>query len=139
MKLIKSWESDSIESSQKISIEIAAHFKKGDVVLLQGTLGSGKTFLVQHICRYWNVNESVTSPTFTIIQNYMGDEIVNHMDLYRIEEITELDQLGWEEMVYSNAVTFIEWPQKIEPLLQSYYKICITVKNEVRSIEFFKK
>ncbi len=139
MKLIKTYTSDSIDQSEKIAAELAAILIEGDVVLLEGTLGSGKTFLVQHMCKSWNIKEDVTSPTFTIIQNYSGDRFVNHFDLYRIEETNELDQLGWEDMIYSKAVSFIEWPQKIEPLLNQYYKILITSNNDERKIELYKK
>lgn len=139
MKLLKYFESNSTTQTQKIAHEIAAFLNNGDVILLQGTLGSGKTYLVQHICDAWKIDENVTSPTFTIIQNYKGDKSVNHFDLYRIEQINELDQLGWEDMVYSDAVTFIEWPQIMEPLLNTYYKISITLNGLKRKIELSKK
>ena len=61
------------------------------------------------------------------------------MDLYRIEKFEELDQLGWEDMVYSDAVTFIEWPEKLEPALKHYWKICIELDGQVRKIELNKK
>jgi tRNA threonylcarbamoyladenosine biosynthesis protein TsaE len=138
MKFPKTWISKSISESQKIAQELSALFKPGDVILLEGTLGSGKTFMVQQICKNWRVQEDVTSPTFTIIQNYTGDVAVNHMDLYRIEQIEELDQLGWEEMVYSDAITFIEWPQKVVPLLKSFYKIKINLVDGQREITLTK-
>ncbi|KAA3614892.1 MAG: tRNA (adenosine(37)-N6)-threonylcarbamoyltransferase complex ATPase subunit type 1 TsaE [Calditrichaeota bacterium] len=139
MKLLKSWTVNSISDSQKIAVELSNIFKAADVVLLEGTLGSGKTFLVQEICKNWHIDEDVTSPTFTLIQNYFGDIAVNHLDLYRIENIEELDQLGWEDMVYSEAVTFIEWPQKVEPALQSFYKVKIDLRNDQREISLNKK
>jgi tRNA threonylcarbamoyl adenosine modification protein YjeE len=139
MKKVKSWLSSSLLHSRKTAADLSKIFTLGDIVLLEGDLGSGKTFLVQHICRNWNITEEVTSPTFTIIQNYNGDKLVNHMDLYRIEHIPELDQLGWEDMIYSDAVSFIEWPQKIECLIDSFYKIKITLKNNKRQIELLKK
>jgi tRNA threonylcarbamoyladenosine biosynthesis protein TsaE len=134
MKLLKSWISKSLSESQNIATELSTILKAGDIVLLEGTLGSGKTFLVQEICKNWYVDEDVTSPTFTLIQNYSGDVTVNHLDLYRIENIEELDNLGWEDMVYSDAVTFIEWPQKVEPVIQSYYKIVIDLQQNQREI-----
>ncbi len=139
MKLLKSWISNSISNSHKVAAELSKILKPGDIVLLEGILGSGKTFLVQEICKNWRVEEDVTSPTFTLIQNYNGDISVNHMDLYRIENIEELDNLGWEDMVYSNAVTFIEWPQKLEPVLQSFYKIEIELKETQREITLSRK
>ena len=139
MKTVKSWISNSISDSQILATELSKILKQGDIVLLEGTLGSGKTFLVQEICKNWHVEEDVTSPTFTLIQNYHGDVAVNHLDLYRIENIEELDNLGWEEMVYSNAVTFIEWPQMVEPLLQSFYKVKIVVQESQREITLSRK
>ena len=139
MKKIKSWTSASLKESQNIAKELSSLFTKGDIVFLEGTLGSGKTYLVQHICSNWNVQEDVTSPTFTIIQNYIGDFSVNHIDLYRIEAQNELDQLGWEDMLYSDAVSFVEWPQKIEGLTDNYYKLSISMNGKTRQIELFKK
>ena len=139
MNKLKSWQSVSIQDSVEIAQELSTIFKQGNIVFLDGTLGSGKTFLVQNICANWNVQDDVTSPTFTIIQNYTGDYIINHIDLYRIEEQNELDQLGWEEMLYSDAITFVEWPQKIENFVDNFYKISILMINEVRHIELFKK
>lgn len=139
MNKIKSWKSASIKKSQSIAEELSKLFGKGDIVLLEGNLGSGKTFFVQQICSHWNIQDDVTSPTFTIIQNYSGDFNVNHIDLYRIENNSELDQLGWEDMLYSNAITFVEWPQKIEEFIRNFYKLNISVNNDTRIIKLFKK
>lgn len=139
MNKIKSWKSSSIKESQIIAEELSKLFKTGDVILMEGDLGSGKTLFVQNICSKWNIQDDVTSPTFTIIQNYSGDYNVNHIDLYRIEDNNELDQLGWEDMLYSGAVTFVEWPQKIEKFLRSFYKLSILVNNDTRIIELYKK
>ena len=139
MKKIRTWYSSSIRDSLEIAKELSQLFKKGSIVFLEGDLGTGKTFLVQNICKNWNVQDDVTSPTFTIIQNYSGDYSVNHIDLYRIAKQNELDQLGWEDMLYSDAVTFVEWPQIIEKYVNSFYKISIIIKNNVRQIELFEK
>ena len=139
MKTIKAWHSTSVQDSRQIAKELSKIFKKGSIVFLEGDLGSGKTFLVQNICKYWNVKDDVTSPTFTIIQNYSGDYSINHIDLYRIEKQNELDQLGWEDMLYSDAVTFVEWPKMIEEYVDNYYKISIIFKKKVRQIELFEK
>ena len=139
MNKIKSWRSKSIRDSMKIAKELSQIFKNGHIVFLEGTLGSGKTFLVQNICANWNVQDEVTSPTFTIIQNYSADYAVNHIDLYRIEERKELDQLGWEDMLYSDAVTFVEWPEKIENYVDHYYKILINMNDNSRQIELYEK
>jgi tRNA threonylcarbamoyladenosine biosynthesis protein TsaE len=139
MKKIRTWYSSSIQDSRETAKELSQLFKKGNIIFLEGDLGSGKTFLVQNICKYWNVKDDITSPTFTIIQNYSGNYMVNHIDLYRIEKQNELDQLGWEDMLYSDAVTFVEWPQIIEEYVNSFYKISIIINNNVRQIELFEK
>jgi tRNA A37 threonylcarbamoyladenosine biosynthesis protein TsaE len=61
------------------------------------------------------------------------------MDFYRIEQQNELSQLGWEEMIYTDAVTFIEWPERIEQYLDHFYKISIVMKDKIRHIELLKK
>lgn len=138
MKLIKTWISTNVSHTKKVAKELSKIFKKGDIILLHGTLGSGKTYLVQHICKNWQIYEEVTSPTFTIVQNYGGLYSVNHMDLYRIENMAELDNIGWEDMLYSDAVSFIEWPEKIQDFVEGFYKIGITLDGDKREIKLYK-
>ena len=89
-------------------------FKPGDVILFDGDLGSGKTFFVKAVCKVWQTEDEPSSPSFAIIYRYRGPVTVNHFDLYRIKNEVELDNLGWEEYLTKDAVTFIEWPQLIE-------------------------
>lgn len=139
MKEIQSWLVHSTQESAQVAKELSTRFVAHDVVLMEGTLGSGKTWLVQNICANWHVEDEVTSPTFTLIQNYNGSVPINHMDLYRIEDPAELDQLGWEELIYTPSVSFIEWPSMVEPYISNYYKIVIEFESEGRRIKLFKK
>lgn len=132
MRLINTYKSDTIEESGAVARELAGIFKPKDVVLLEGNLGSGKTFLVKEICQEWATEEEATSPSFAIIQIYSGAIPVNHFDFYRIEDISELDNLGWEELLNTDAVSFIEWPQMIENQLEDYYKLTIELDGERR-------
>ena len=91
----------------------------GDVVSLLGDLGAGKTEFVRGVCRHFNVEDIVTSPTFAIINQYDGTMAsgqpvtIYHVDLYRIDTPEQLRSVGFEEMVYApNAIKFIEWPEK---------------------------
>jgi tRNA threonylcarbamoyl adenosine modification protein YjeE len=137
MKEIKSWYSEAEEDTVAIARELAGRFKPNDVVLFDGDLGSGKTFLVKALCRIWQTTDEAVSPTFAILHQYRGPQPVNHFDLYRIERVEELDNLGWEEFLEMDAVTFIEWPQLIEPRLESYYKIEIRIKNGRRQFKLY--
>ena len=135
MKIIRTFTSESIPETKKIARELADIFKSGDLILMEGDLGSGKTRLVQEICREWHIADDVTSPTFTIIQQYTGPLHVNHMDLYRITDEKELDHLGWEELLDGDSVTFVEWPGLIEPRVDRFYKLYIRLNGQKRIIE----
>ncbi len=137
MKEIKSWRAETEEDTIAIAEELAQYFKPNDVVLFDGDLGSGKTFMVKALCRIWQTSDEAVSPTFAIVHQYRGPQPVNHLDLYRIERDEELDNLGWEEFLEMDAVTFIEWPQRIEPRLSSYYKIEIRIKNGKRRFTLY--
>ena len=95
-------------------------------------MGTGKTFLVKEICKIWKTLEEPSSPSFAILYQYNGPIPVNHFDLYRIDNIRELDNLGWEEFINSGAVTFIEWPAIIEKQLHGYYKINLEFDKNAR-------
>ncbi|MBD3223668.1 MAG: tRNA (adenosine(37)-N6)-threonylcarbamoyltransferase complex ATPase subunit type 1 TsaE [Caldithrix sp.] len=134
MEIIKRFKSYSIEDSKHIARFLADLLKPNDVVLMQGDLGSGKTFLVKEICRLWKTTQEAASPSFALIYQYDGPLPVNHFDFYRIEDVAELDHLGWEEYLEAGAVTFIEWPQIIENRLQKYYKLDIQFENDHRAL-----
>lgn len=96
---------------------IARNLFKGTVLCLDGDLGAGKTTLTQFIAKEFGVDENITSPTFTIIKEYEGKLPFYHMDVYRIESDDEMYDLGYEEYIYSDGVTIIEWSQKIINML----------------------
>ncbi len=97
----------------------------GDVVACYGDLGSGKTRFIKGICEALGVREHVASPTFTIINMYnSGNTIIYHFDLYRINSLDELYELGFEEYTNSDGICLIEWAEKAEGLLpQKRYDI----------------
>lgn len=83
------------------------------VVALSGELGAGKTALAQAICAGLGVLDPVTSPTFALVHQYRGGRaMVFHLDLYRINSEAELDNLAWDELLDSNAVVLVEWPDR---------------------------
>jgi tRNA threonylcarbamoyladenosine biosynthesis protein TsaE len=89
----------------------------GDLVVLAGDLGAGKTAFVQGYARELGVEERVTSPTFTLANRYRGRLEVNHLDVYRLEQIEEVTELGLAELIDGEGVTLIEWGDAILPVL----------------------
>ena len=138
MELLKTFTSESEQDTTNIARELSARFSDNDVVLLEGDLGSGTTFLVKALCKIWQTADDPASPTFAILHQYRGPRSVNHFDLYRIEDVAELDNLGWEESLEMEAVSFIEWPQILEPQLRDYYKIKIHINGSSRTFELFQ-
>ncbi len=101
--------------------KIGALVQPGDVIALRGELGAGKTLLVRGIARGLGLpaSEPVTSPTFTIINEYSARLHLYHLDLYRISEPGEIDTLPWQESLFGAGVAAIEWPERLGSLLPS--------------------
>jgi tRNA threonylcarbamoyladenosine biosynthesis protein TsaE len=105
---------ETIEFGKKL----AADLKAGDVMALVGELGAGKTCLVKGIALGLGVSQNATSPTFTIIHEYVGGRLpLYHVDLYRLESVQQALAIGLEEYFDTAGVTVIEWAEKVESLL----------------------
>jgi tRNA threonylcarbamoyladenosine biosynthesis protein TsaE len=96
---------------------IAAHLVPGDVIGFFGELGSGKTRTIQGICNGLRCQDIVTSPTFTIINEYSAKYPIYHFDLYRIDSEQEIFALGYEEYFFGDGICLIEWAERIASLL----------------------
>jgi tRNA threonylcarbamoyladenosine biosynthesis protein TsaE len=96
---------------ERIGRRLARALRPGDLVLLYGPLGAGKTTLVRAAAGELGVTDPVRSPSFTIANIYAGTVTVQHLDLYRLDDIGEDDALALEEYVRPDAVTFVEWPE----------------------------
>ena len=107
----------SSEETFQLGKELSKRLKKGDVVSVFGELGAGKTRIIQGICEGLQVQERVTSPSFTLINEYSGREKVYHFDFFRINKLTEAVDLGCDEYFYNDGICLIEWPEKIEKIL----------------------
>jgi len=101
----------------EIGKKIAKILQKGDIICLTGDLGAGKTTITKSIAKYFSVEEYITSPTFTIVNEYNGAIKINHFDVYRVEEIEEMYEIGYEEYFFSDAICIIEWANLIEEII----------------------
>ena len=106
---------DSHIKTLEFGEQLGRYLKSRDIVLLYGDLGSGKTTLTKGICRGLGVNENeyIRSPSFTLVNIYQGDLTVNHIDLYRLDSLNEIEELGLEENLFSSSVSIIEWAEKL--------------------------
>lgn len=115
---MKRIEIDSLSELKYVAQEVIESLEGRTVVLLCGEMGAGKTTLISRIAAYLGAEDTVTSPTFALVNQYEGIECrIYHFDFYRIEEIEEVFDLGYEEYFYSGDLCLVEWPEKIEPLL----------------------
>ncbi|HEY7435323.1 MAG TPA: tRNA (adenosine(37)-N6)-threonylcarbamoyltransferase complex ATPase subunit type 1 TsaE [Methylomirabilota bacterium] len=107
----------SPEETQAIGARLGARLGPGAVIACTGELGAGKTCFLQGLARGLGVTADVTSPTFVLVNQYRGRLPVYHLDAYRTGSLTELVELGLEEMLHGDGVTVIEWADKLLPLL----------------------
>ena len=112
--------SRSPEETQAIGEQLGARLTPGAVVACSGLLGAGKTCFLQGLARGLGVTTDVTSPTFVLINQYRGRLPVYHLDAYRTGSLTELVDLGLEEMLHGDGVTVVEWADKLLPLLPAH-------------------
>jgi tRNA threonylcarbamoyladenosine biosynthesis protein TsaE len=107
----------SPEQTSMLGAALAPHLLPGDVISLGGDIGAGKTILVKGIAFGLGVEGRVTSPTFTIVHEYHGHYPLVHLDVYRINSIQEMFDLGFEELLDPTAVLVVEWGEAVSPLL----------------------
>jgi tRNA threonylcarbamoyladenosine biosynthesis protein TsaE len=107
---LKRLSTSSAAETEAVGARIAADLRPGDVVVVSGELGAGKTTLIRGACRALGVEGPVTSPTFTIGQRYRGRLPVSHLDLYRLESLDEEDPALLEDYLRPDSVAFVEWP-----------------------------
>ncbi len=135
---------NSEEETKKIAKKFAEGLKKGDIVVLSGDLGSGKTKFVEGVLSYYSIENEISSPTFTIVNEYISKkENIYHFDVYRLENSDEFYAIGGEEY-FQKGICFIEWGEIIKDILPRQYiqiKFSRDLKNEERreiEIEYLK-
>lgn len=136
MKII----TNSAEETVKLGEQLGRHLKVGDVLGLIGELGSGKTTLVKGIASGLKVNKTddVLSPSFVLIREYPGKTPLFHFDLYRLDNVKDIEYLGVDEYLFDQGVCVIEWAEKMKMLLPDYLQINLKIKGEhKREFRFF--
>jgi tRNA threonylcarbamoyladenosine biosynthesis protein TsaE len=112
------FETSGPEETEAVAAGLAARLRPGDVVLVAGELGAGKTTFVRGACRALGVRGAVTSPTFTIGRRYDDGRVgVSHLDLYRVGDLAEEDPALLADYMTEDRVSFVEWPEVAEPVL----------------------
>ncbi|MBO5895130.1 MAG: tRNA (adenosine(37)-N6)-threonylcarbamoyltransferase complex ATPase subunit type 1 TsaE [Alistipes sp.] len=123
-------EIDTLDELDIVAKAVVDSLDGRTVVALDAPMGAGKTTLVSRIAAYLGAEDDVTSPTFAIVNQYEGDRTIYHFDMYRIERIEEALDFGAEEYLASGELCLVEWPEKIEPLLD---EDTMVVKIEILS------
>ena len=122
--------SKSEQDTINFAKDFASKLNKGDIVVLSGELGSGKTKFVQGILEYFGLADEISSPTFTIVNEYSKDDTnIYHFDVYRLADTDEFYVMGGDEY-FQNGICLIEWGEMIESILPKHYTKIIFKKND---------
>jgi tRNA threonylcarbamoyladenosine biosynthesis protein TsaE len=131
---------NSTEETSRLAREFSATLTGGEVVVLNGNLGAGKTFFIKEAGKYFQVN-NINSPTFAIVNEYRGSKKINHFDFYRITNPSELINIGLDDyLIEDDSITFIEWGNLFPEVLPEK-RIEITIsqnQDDSREFEFNK-
>lgn len=130
-------ETNSPEETFELGRQLGQKAAAGEVYTLIGDLGVGKTVLTQGIAKGLGIDEPISSPTFTIVQVYESGRIpFYHFDVYRIGDVEEMDEIGFDDYVYGEGLTMIEWANLIEEILPEHYSQITIEKDLERGFDY---
>jgi tRNA threonylcarbamoyladenosine biosynthesis protein TsaE len=130
-------ETNSPEETFELGRQLGQKAAAGEVYTLIGDLGVGKTVLTQGIAKGLGIDEPICSPTFTIVQVYESGRIpFYHFDVYRIGDVEEMDEIGFDDYVYGEGLTMIEWANLIEEILPEHYSQITIEKDLERGFDY---
>ena len=133
------YETFSPSETEKIGFEMGKHASAGDIYCLSGDLGVGKTVFTRGFAKGLGVeDEYITSPTFTIINEYEGRLNLYHFDVYRIGSIEEMDDTGYEDYFFGNGVCLVEWAELVKEIIPENAK-WITVEKDLSKGDDYRK
>jgi tRNA threonylcarbamoyladenosine biosynthesis protein TsaE len=129
---------NSLDELPVVAKQLIKSFDGQKVIAFYGEMGAGKTTLIKAICEELGVEDNITSPTFSIVNEYKSPKgKIYHFDFYRLKSEDEAYDMGYEDYFYSKAYCLIEWPEKIAGLMPlEYEKVTITKDGEKRVISF---
>lgn len=131
------FDSFSPEETRRLARELGEGARPGMIVTLNGDLGTGKTVFAQGLAEGLDIREAVNSPTFTIVQEYTSGRLpFYHFDVYRIGDIEELDEIGFEDYLYGDGVCMIEWANLIEDALPTKRTDIVIEKDLERGFDY---
>ena len=137
--MVTYYETNSPEETLELGKKLAADANPGQVFTLIGDLGVGKTVFTQGFADGLMIGEAICSPTFTIVQEYdTGRLPFYHFDVYRIGDVEEMDEIGYEDYVYGDGVCLIEWANLIEEILPEQYTQVTIEKNLEKGFDYRK-
>lgn len=130
-------QSFSTQDTFEVGMKIGREAKAGQVLCLYGDLGVGKTVFTKGLAKGLNIHEPIQSPTFTIVREYEEGRLpLYHFDVYRIGDVEEMDEIGYEDYVYGEGVCLIEWANLIEEILPDHYKKIEIKKNLEKGFDY---
>lgn len=139
MSEIKIYETHSMEETRELGRQMGTEAGPGDVLTLSGDLGVGKTVFTKGFALGIGVTEAVSSPTFTIVQEYHSGRLpLYHFDVYRIGDLEEMDEVGFDDYVYGDGVSLIEWAELIEEILPEKRTRILIEKDVEKGFDYRK-
>ena len=132
------FESNSYEETQKFAEKFSKTLKAGDVLCMYGDLGVGKTAFVQGLAKGLGIDEPITSPTFTIVNEYSGRLPLYHFDVYRISCEEEMEDTGYEEYFYGEGVCLVEWAELVKELIPAD-AVWITIEKDYTKDDDYRR
>ena len=131
------YDSFSEEMTFEIGKKLGEKADKGEIICLEGDLGVGKTVFTKGFAEGLNIEENIDSPTFTIVQEYTEGRLpLYHFDVYRIGDISEMDEIGYEDYFFGEGVCLIEWASRIEELIPESAIRIIIEKDMSKGFEY---
>ncbi|AKN32791.1 ATP-binding protein [Clostridium carboxidivorans P7] len=129
---------DNVESTINLGNKLGNMLKPGDIICLNGEMGTGKTHFTKGIAKALGITDPITSPTFTIVNEYEGRLKLYHFDVYRVNDPDEIEAIGFDEYIFSDAVSIVEWSNYIEELIPTEHISVKIEKIPEKGIDFRK-